>query len=301
MEKVITTFKQNVLIDDHRHVFAVVQSVNQQHDLTILNQFMGHHLKHLTFFDQHNQPWIKLKNHLLSKMNISDQWKLYLGEGSGSMIEYYQMYLAYLELEKYEKEHQFKYDYIIRIRTDCVITKPLIFKTYYEDDVHMIKTIQELHHCDLKTAMTIFMTSLLDQSRTKICSDVTRACYTNSMCYDNLLKSNDEFIKQLIDYINHGRYLITFRDNVVYYGPRHVFNDIHKLGIMYGELKNYDDGWWFNAECQLKSICLFHDIDIYNSYTTLEAKSLYEYKVEHYYQDHQLKINDDVFFFLQRQ
>src|SRR5437016_1048397 len=133
MEKVIQIFKQNVLIDKNRHVFAVIQSDHYQHDLDIINNCMGKHLKHVEWFDQKNKEWIKLKTHLLFQMNVSQQWKQYLGEGSGSMIEYYQMYLAYLALEQYEIQNNIKYDYIIRIRTDCVITKPLHFNVYQED------------------------------------------------------------------------------------------------------------------------------------------------------------------------
>jgi hypothetical protein len=304
MEKVIQIFKKNVLIDEHRHVFAVIQSSQQSHDLNILNQYMDKHLKHVEFFNQHDQEWLKLKSHLLSRMNISAQWKHYLGEGSGSMIEYYQMYLAYLKLEQYEIQHQIKYNYIIRIRTDCVIAKPLHFDIYQEDYIKlMIQRIQEEQHCDLKMAVTIFMSSLLDQSRTHLFLDVKRACYSASMAYDDLFQIDNYnlFIKQFVDYMNQGNYLITFRDNVVYYGKRHVFNHIFKLGIIYGKLKNYDDGYWFNAECQLKSICLFNDIDVFNSYTSLEEKSLYEFNNQNYYDDdQQLKIRDDLFFFLQR-
>ena len=92
-------------------------------------------------------------------------------------------------------QNNFKYDYIVRIRTDCIIAKPLHFNSYQEDYVKlMIKNIQELHHCDLKASVTIWMTSLLDQSRTRVFLDVKRACYPASMIYDDLFKIKDKIL-----------------------------------------------------------------------------------------------------------
>ena len=296
MEKTIHYFKQNVLLNNDRHVFAVVQSNDIEHDQKVLNDISSH-IKSLTWFDQNDPHWLNIKRNLLSTMDISDQWKYYLGQGSGSMIEYYQMYLSYLQLEQYENEHQFKYDYVIRIRTDCVVTKPFIIKTYNEEDVKTIFNKQHIfNENDLSTMITLFMTSMLDSNRMNL-KNMNRTCYPSF--YHHYLINNFDY-EQFVKYIKEGYYLITFRENVIYYGPRHVFDKIHQLGITYGQLKTYNDGYWFNAECQLKSICLHHNIDIYDSSTTLEVKSLYEYDVQNYYQNDQLKNLDDVLFFLQR-
>lgn len=59
-------------------------------------------------------------------MNIADHWRVYI-KNSGSMIEYYQLYLAYLKMCNYEGTNNFKYEYIIRSRTDTIFTKPVDF------------------------------------------------------------------------------------------------------------------------------------------------------------------------------
>lgn len=290
MSKTLPIFKQNVLLDEDRHVFAVIQSDNVSKDLQILNQIESH-IKNITWFDKNDKEWLQIKNKLLLNMNISESWKYYLGYNSGSMIEYYQMYLAYLKIIEYENQNHFHYDYILRIRTDCVLTKPFIIKKYNKEDVIQIfNNIKDVHQTnDISKIVTIFMTSMLDDKRLNL-TDITRNCYVNDY----------HFITHFVNYLNKGQYLITFRENVMFYGPRQVFNDIYKLGVTYGQLKTYDDGYWFNAEGQLKSICLYNNIDIFDSCTTLEVKSLYEYDVTNYYQNNVLKQSDDVLFFLQR-
>lgn len=293
MEKTILSFKQNVLLDDNRHVFAVLQSDNKKQDELILNQ-ISDHIKSLVWFNKNDEAWLYIKTNLLNKMTISDSWKYYLGYNSGSMIEYYQMYLAYLQLEEYEIKNNFKYDYILRIRTDCVLTKPFIIKNYHDDDIIKIfNLIKDVHQTnDIAKIVTIFMTSMLDDNRCNVTSDITHKYYIKNNHY--------QFMSHFINYLNQGDYLITFRDNVIYYGPRQVFDKIYQLGITYGQLREYDDGYWFNAEGQLKSICLHHHIDIFDSWTTLECQSLYNYQHDNYYHDNKLKQKDDLLFFLQR-
>jgi hypothetical protein len=53
---------------------------------------------------------------------------------------------------------------------------------------------------------------------------------------------------------------------------------IAALGITYGLYKLKDHDMWFDSESQLKQICIESEIDMFDSYTTLEVQSLYEYK-----------------------
>jgi hypothetical protein len=61
------------------------------------------------------------------------------------------------------------------------------------------------------------------------------------------------------------------------------------------------DDYWFNAECQLKQICLDNEIDVYNSTTDLEGKSLYEYNKCNYFDESNNLLNKSYSFFIMRE
>jgi hypothetical protein len=303
MEKTLTFFKQNVLVNDNCHVFAVLQSEQIENDLSILQNTIKDNLKSIDWFDKNNTEWVLLQQHLLNKMQLQEGWKQYIGYNSGSMIEYYQMYLAYLKLQQYEITNNIKYNYVIRIRADCIITRPFqIHQNFEEDDVkdkiNLIKLKYPIYNNE--QILLVFMTSVMDDNRYKILAH--RCCYKASIDYDHVINclNDKDFTKQLTNYLNKGNYLITLRENVVYYGQRHVFKKISKLGMMYGKFKDHTNSYWFNAESQLKAICAFYDIDVYDSSTEQEVKSLYQYDDTNYYDDKGLKQNDSVLFFLQR-
>ena len=254
MEKTLPFFKQNV----NHHVFAVIQSENKEQDLILLQQ-MGQHLKSYQWFDKQDPEWITLQQHLLNKMTLNSGWKHYIGTESGSMIEYYQMYLAYLNLLQYEIDNHIEYDYIMRLRTDVVITRPIHFFNQNSFDL--------IDHD--KQSILKLMTSILDPNRYQ--GDVNRYCYPSSMAYQQLIKPHDDWINQFKNYLNQKQYLITMRENLIYYGPREVFTKIHQLGVFYGKFKDHMNPYWFNAESQFRGICAFYDIDIFDSCSELEA------------------------------
>ena len=166
--------------DDH-HVFAVFQSENKEQDFILLQQ-MGQHLKSYQWFDKQNPEWMTLQQHLLNKMNLNDGWKHYIGTQSGSMIEYYQMYLAYLNLLQYESNNHIQYDYIMRLRTDVVITRPIHF--FHQNSFDLIDHDEQ--------SILKLMTSMIDHNRYQ--SDVNRYCYPSSMAYEQLVKPHDDWI-----------------------------------------------------------------------------------------------------------
>ena len=82
------------------------------------------------------------------------------------MIEYYQMYLAYQKIVDYEYRENFKYDYVIRIRCDVIITHPIYFdwdsfdELYIKEcfeDIQKQKNYENLINPD---ALIIFMNSI---------------------------------------------------------------------------------------------------------------------------------------------
>ena len=125
IQKTMPLFVQNCLHHPNHHVFAVLQNNGENiHDFIL--QQLGDHLQSIEYFDKMDGNYLNLKNKMLRHMNINESCKNYLID-SGSMIEYYHIYLAYFNIVEKERRDHFKYDYVIRIRCDCVITKPLSF------------------------------------------------------------------------------------------------------------------------------------------------------------------------------
>lgn len=50
----------------------------------------------------------------------------------------------------------------------------------------------------------------------------------------------------------------------------------------YGTYQLKNDAYWFNAECQLKKVCLENQIDFFSSTSQLEDDSLYKYNQLNY-------------------
>lgn len=299
IEMVIDTFKKNVLIDKDRDVFAVLQTDNILYFDNFVKQKLYGHLKYLRWFDRNEETWSTLRDGLCRDMNIVDEWVLYLKEYSGSLIEYYQMYLAFLDIKKYEKFTGIKYDYILRIRCDCIITRPLQLDLDSINIQERFNIIKEKHGVGIGSieAFEIFMNSLYDINRINVTEKITRTSLTTTNFVGNS-------IEEIRKYLDNGNFLLTLRENVCYFGRRDVFEIIHKLGIQYGKSHTYNaGGYWFDSESQLKSICLDNEVDMYDSTTDLEVKSLYEYDRDNYYikGSDELIENDEVFFFLKRQ
>lgn len=290
IDTVIDTFIKNVLVGENYHVHAVLQSTISTISPTEITTVpttpptdiiykIGSNLKSLQWFDPLDNTWLYIRSHLAFNMNLNHLWYEYLVNQSGSMVEYYQMYWAFLQMIEYEKKYNIKYDYVLRIRCDCVITRPLNY-----DWIHYTKEQidDKLALCGNSTKL--FMNSLLDNDRYLIKEDV------------DFTGNNDKDVHQLLQDNN---FLITLRENVFYFGSRKVFDALHKLGINYGCLRS-DHEYCYDSESQLKLFCAYYGINIYNSSTTKECKSLYEYKEDNYYKDNQLMDQPDVLFFLKR-
>jgi len=297
IESTIQHFKKNVLLNDNYHVFSVVQSDNINHHNHLIRETIGDNLKSIEWFDKDNIDWIKIRDELLNNMNISERWKHYL-RTSGSMIEYYQLYLAYQIMELYETENNIKYDFVLRFRTDTVLKDMIRFETIFEKEyitnfVHKIKN--ELH-IDIVSEqfIDIFMNTFYNENRI-----LYKNIQFQNKKHLSLLHLTDEesFIDGIIHYLNHGDYLITVRKNVIYFSRRDVMTHLHLIGITYGEYKDSHE-YWFDSETQLEKICDTYYIDKYNSTTSLEDKSLYEYNHIHYYDQDELK--GEYSFFIKR-
>lgn len=150
----------------------------------------------------------------------------------------------------------------------------------------------------------IFMNGLFDKDKLYLNHNVERQSYISSTVYNNMFLIDDEvsFMNNFYDYFRNGKYLLTLRENVVYLINRKYFYPISTLGVAYG-LTKYDvsNEYWFNSENQLKSVCHYSEIDVFDIYTQNECLSLCTYDKNNYFDENGdlLKLND-VFFFLMR-
>ncbi len=313
IEKTIDNFCKNMLINDNYHVFALIQSFDRkEHYENLIKNKMKDNLKSFNWFYKDDNEWLSIREDLLKNIMISERWKDYL-RNSGSMIEYYQMYLLSKKIFEYEKIENFEYDYIIKVRCDNIIQHPIYFDwenlnhNYVKESLQFIKNHFNFDKINSIHCIRLFMNSLFDKKRI-FCKNL---CYLNYDYFDiqssqlnsliNIENNDDEFIKEFINYINNGEYIFTLRANNIYFLKRKYFKKISNLGINYGKyiMKNHD--CWFNAESQLQQICIENNLDIFNSFTTLEDKCLYEYNHLNYFDDeNNIKYSNQFFFFVCR-
>jgi hypothetical protein len=308
IETTIQTFKDNVLLNENYHVFAVLQSSNSGLTENLIKIYMENNLKSYENFNKDDFCWNVIQHNLLNIIKINHFWYEYLKYKSGSMIEYYQMYLAYQKIVDYEYRENFKYDYVIRIRCDVIITHPIYFdwdsfdESYIKQCFEEIQKQQNYENLICPDALIIFMNSIFFKNRIYCTTKIENNCIISSDNFKIFLQTNNEkiFFSMLKEYLNKGKFLITLRQNVLFFIKRKYMTFIAPLGITYGMYKMKDNELWFNSENQLKQICIENDIDIFDSHTKLEVESLYEYNENNYYKDSNLIKNNNFIFFIKR-
>lgn len=289
IKKTIRYFKQNLLLNSDVDVFACVQN-----DTTIPNseweewirQEMGSHIKSIEWFSKNEHlDWFSIRDKMLSHLNLVDHWKNYI-KNSGSIIEYYQLYLAYLKMCAYEDTHQ-RYNYIVRSRTDTIFAKPVDFHWLNWTDIQVEERLQKINN-------------ELILSKKPITDENTLMYFMSTIISDTLI-SNIQYIKskhippnyqftipksssEINNYIKTGAYILTIRENNLYITNREFFNFIPTISFTYGFLKSpHNDEYWYNAENQFQSACYFSGLSVFNYNTQFEDKSLYEYDERRYF------------------
>lgn len=308
IDSTIQTFKEHILLNENYHVYAVLQSPNSELTEELVITHMGNNLKSYQNFNKDDFCWNVTQDNLLSIIKIDNFWYEYLKNKSGSMIEYYQMYLAYQKIIDYEYRENFKYDYVIRIRCDVIITHPIYFDWDSFDESYIKKCFEEIQkqknyeNIICPDSLIIFMNSIFFKNRIYCTIKINNNCIISSNNFKILLQTTNEkiFFSMLKEYLNKGKFIITLRQNVLFFVKRKYMTFIAPLGITYGMYKNKTDDYWFNAENQLRQICIENDVDIFDSHTILEEDSLYKYNQNNYYKDGNLIKNNDVFFFIKR-
>ena len=219
------------------------------------------------------KDWVGHRELLLQNMRIDSSWKEYLRR-SGSMIEYFQLQLAYMKMTEYEHYNKFEYDYLIRARTDSIYTKPIDFHWLHwtpSDVAERIEKIkEELHLSKIpeEQLFPYFMSTIVSDDVIPNIQYIHAGYYPHKGFSLNLSES-------LHTYIQEGRYILTFRKNNLYIVRRNLFHLIPSLGTMYGQFKSpFSDQWWFNAEGQFTSICYHAMLNTHDYNTDFEDRSV---------------------------
>lgn len=289
MSTTIGFFKKNVLKSEEYHVFAVLQYQDDylSHE-SFVRETLGNNLKQITWLDKNNEKWVHMRNHV-ETMPITDLNKDYL-KTSGSMIEYYQAYLAFQAMIRYEEERNIHYDFIMRFRTDTVLKDDICFthtRQSIEDTIRKIQEKTGLPTIINQTVLEMFMRVFMIPERIKYDCIQTRTLLSGTRFHDVLeCKEEQDFLEALFDYVQHGSYFVSLRENLIYFMKRQDFTKICNLGLTYGQyyVAEIDDGFWWNAESQLRCICFLNQIDYFSSTTCLEDLSVYNYESQNYYE-----------------
>jgi hypothetical protein len=286
VKKTIKYFKQHLLLHSDVNVFACVQNDTSESEESWNQWFqdqIGSHLKYINWFSHDKFPyWTQHRDLSLNHILLDPVWKDYL-RNSGSMIEYFQLQLAYMKMCYYESEHHFKYDYIVRSRTDSIYAKPIDFHWLSWTDEEVAKRIDCIQNEMKLSNLEITPHHLLKYFMTTIISDdlipnlqYILADYTPSSI-EIPPKETDtiSFETSLNEYIKKGRYILTIRKNNLYIIRRDLFHFIPTLGTMYGFMRSpISDDYWFNAECQFRDACYYSCLSIFEYSTLFEEKSL---------------------------
>jgi hypothetical protein len=265
--------------------------------------------------------WISSKDPLcrfvrektVENMQVSDLWKDYLCNRSGSITEYYQLYKGYEQIEEYSKKHQVTYDLFIRTRCDIMIPNPLDFDILQYSEEEFIKRFQIFQHTfpTLSNAhlIAIYLTTIIQpiqyalkrvstknftlESLYNKNSELSSICerFLNPNQSDPQEKCSFSFLKKILDLTR-----ITYRQNLFYFGflpiieKEIIFNyknieeKRRKYSYSYNEKERTIEGekmYWFNAENIYQKNMIEKEYIIINSYTENEENSLYKnYKSE---------------------
>ena len=277
IRKTMRFLKRNV-VTGHQDVFACLQNDTQESEEsweTWLRQEIPTFKRIIWFSNERCPEWIPIRTRLVESMAISNLWKDYL-KTSGSMIEYYQLYLAYHAMEHDEQRHG-RYDQLVRMRTDSIFCKPIDFhwldwtvsdiaSRWNEITKRLEQQISEVTHS--RVFHTFMGTLLSDDLLTNIPSLLLRTLPHEGAVIPNTME-------EMHEYLHRGRYLIGVRTNNLYVVRRDLFHLIPALGTMYGLFRGpHEDAYWFNAECQYINACYHSCVTVHTYSTLLEEHSL---------------------------
>lgn len=318
----IEAFKTNVIETNKHHMIHIYTCLEYPE---ISNQIEINHYKQEVeqlFHDQFQKHlktmiWISSKDPLcqfirektVENMPISDLWKDYLCNRSGSITEYYQLYKGCEQIENYENQTQMKYDLFIRTRCDIMIPSPLNFDVFQYSKNEIITRLQIIREnfptVSNAQLICLYITSIpqpIEHAMNRISTPkfTLESLYNNTVerfpIYQRFFNPNHpenplltidemvEFIQMVLPYTK-----ITFRQNLFYFAKfsiekyiifnyKYIQEKRTKHTYCYNEKDRkieFEDIYWFNAENIYQKHVIEKDNLIINSYTEKEENSLY--------------------------
>jgi hypothetical protein len=304
IEQTAPLFRRHILDVCGGDIYAVIQGpISSQLFDAIVRDWFRDNLKEIEWFHR-SEEYNVLQDELIERMDIAPHWKQYL-KGSGSMVEYYQLYRAFEMMERAERAGGFQYEQVVRLRTDVMIAQPLdlTWSQWTPEEVVQQWNIVNGEEAFGESSLRLFMNSLFSSERVKSKGEWAENSSVIHPTVWNYLHENDErnLSEKIAHFLHNGNYLLTIRKNVFYMGNREVFSQLRLLGITYGayRLGKYGEYWW-DAESQLATICEQNDISLFNGTTAIEAKSLYHYDRANYFDGTNVLSRADLFCFICR-
>lgn len=341
LEKTIPNFQKNILENNPNHtihVYAVLeypheldnlqqqeQNQNQEQEQNqkqqyiqkyeqIFQQYTHTHLKKIHWLSSQDEDLKNHKTHVLQNLHISDGWKDYLGNRSGSISEYYQLNIGIQMIQEYEQNIQNqKYDYFMRTRCDIMIPNPIPFDPLGENNETLQKryqAIQQIYPQANPMGLFCYFVESLKYSfpfpanpRFMLDADAT---YKEKYVLESFLPEHIQDITEVFDPFSEkhdpqGYTILDFpltsshRQNLYYVSKgcpcelsymstrsMYQFESKYLKGV---KVSNKSEShYWFNSENMYISHVLLKECKVYvNSYTELEESSLYEYNPINYH------------------
>ncbi len=203
-----------------------------------------------------------LKKEYIEKFNYKYE---YIQNG-GSILEHYQYMKCFDLMIKYEKEHNIKFDIIMRCRLDIVLTQQINILSFFNKlDEELLK----------KCGSEIYIRSLGNEV---MANNILNNKLKSEYGYDiKLGKNNYNSLKnnEILYTLKNENIIWTLYANWLMIGRREVMNELYSFIFYYGSfITNKYCG--FNSEIQLCEYLIHKNINILYYYTYGEASMWYK-------------------------
>lgn len=273
IRKTLQFLKKNILLTPNVHVFACLQNDGSNTDKW-LEEELGDHLKECILFDINNPYESSVKNRLVQHPLFDSEATNYL-KHMGTINSYMQMTEVYKRMWEYEQTHNITYDYVIRHRTDVIITKPI--------DFHWLSLTTEQINAKIEKIRNIY---------SDISDDDCISYLMNTIIHDDLIHSsiNKQHLQAYLsetseETLTDRVYKLIHSDNLallLYYDFAYIINRkkyylIPFAGTSYGYMTTtINRHHWWNSETQLIFMCRHAGLNVFNNGSPCGASENYE-------------------------
>lgn len=241
--KTLHLFKKNILDKQDCYIFATVQmneSQNIQEIVPLFIDTMQNSLKSLEFLDKNDKEWLKNKENSLDILKNRGV--------VGGWLNYLSNSGSMIEYYQLYKSYQKMCEY--EKNNDIVFDFVIRFRT----DTIWTKPL------DLSWYNPEFLSKSVEEM-TSIFTNVENK-YGNSFIFPESEK-----------------FVLTFRENVIYMCSRKIIDDISVLGVTYGQYQDFENNnYWFNAESQFRGILSKNKISWFDYRGENEEKMMVDMK-----------------------